>query len=203
MAAHPRGRRWRGLEQIPWLYDLVMVFAEHGLLRRWREWLVSGTHGRVLELGCGTGRDLPLYRADAPVVGVDVSFEPLRVARRRRPGALLVQASGEALPFRPGTFDCAVSGLVLCSVEDPVAALGEVRRVLADGGTLRMIEHVRARRRWLAWLQDVGQRPWTWLTGGCRPNRDTEAAVRAAGFRIEEDGRRESGVLRRFAATRR
>jgi ubiquinone/menaquinone biosynthesis C-methylase UbiE len=200
MTAH-RHRRWRGLEQIPWLYDLAMALAERGLLGRWRRWLVGGARGRVLELGCGTGRDLPLYPPGAAVIGMDPSLPSLRAARRRRPGALLVQASAEALPFRSGAFDCAVSGLVLCSVDDPVAALAETRRVLTRGGTLRAIEHVRARRRLGAWLQDVGQRPWTWLTGGCRPNRDTEAAVQAAGFLVDEDGRRARGLLRRFSAS--
>jgi len=65
-----------------------------------------------------------------------------------------------------------------------------------------MIEHVRARRPWAARLQDLVQPLWTRATGGCRPNRDTERAVEGARFRIEADGRRASGALRRFSARR-
>jgi ubiquinone/menaquinone biosynthesis C-methylase UbiE len=192
----------RGLEQIPWLYDAAMALAERGRLRRWREWLVGGAWGLVLELGCGTGRNLPLYPRGARVVAVDPHWPSLLAARRRAPGVPLVQARAEELPFRDGAFETTVAALVLCSVEDPGASLSEVRRVLAAAGTLRMIEHVRGRAAWCAWLQDAAQRPWTWLTGGCRPNRDTERSVTAAGFHIEQQGRRTSGVMRRFAASR-
>jgi ubiquinone/menaquinone biosynthesis C-methylase UbiE len=190
-----------GLEQVPWVYDAAMAIAERGRFRRWREWLVGGVRGRVLDLGCGTGRNLPLYPPGTPLIGVDPHLRPLRAARRRAPGASLVQARAEALPFKDGAFDTVVSALVFCSVDDPPAGLREVRRVLGSGGTVRMIEHVRARRRWATRAQDVFQRPWTWLTGGCRPNRDTEATVAAAGFRIEEQDRVASGVMRRFVAS--
>ena len=190
----------RGVEQIPWLYDAFMALAERGLLRRWRAWLVDGAGGRILELGCGTGRDLHVYPPGAPAVAVDPHPWNLAAARRRAPAVPLVQARAEALPFRSGSFDTVVAALVLCSVDDPPAALAEVRRVLAPGGALRGIEHVRARSRLGARLQDLGQRPWTWLTGGCRPNRDTERALASAGFRVEEEGRRARGLMRRFAA---
>ena len=73
-------------------------------------------------------------------------------------------------------------------------------RVLAPGGSLRMMEHVRSRRRLVAKLQDLGQPVWTRVQGGCHPNRDTEASVEAAGFAIQAEGRRERGVMRRFTA---
>ena len=191
---------WRGVERIPWLYDAFMALPERGRLGRWRAWIVHGARGRVLDLGCGSGLDLRRYGPGKPIVAMDPDLANLRAARRRAPSVPLVQARAEALPFKPGTFDTVGSSLVLCSVDDPPAALAEVRRVLAPGGSLRLLEHVRARRGWAARLQDVGQRPWTWLTGGCRPNRDTEAALRAAGFRILEEGRRARGVMRRLVA---
>ena len=106
----------------------------------------------------------------------------------------------EALPFRDGVFDTVVSGLVFCSVPDPRRGLAEVRRVLRPAGALRMLEHVRSTRRWKARAQDALQPVWTRLTGGCHPNRDTERTVEAAGFRIDPDGRRAKGDMRRFAA---
>jgi ubiquinone/menaquinone biosynthesis C-methylase UbiE len=190
----------RGVEQVPWLYDALCAVYERLGLGRWRRWLVAGARGRVLDLGCGTGRNLPRYAPGVRVVGLDPSAEALARARRRAPGIPLVRGCAEALPFRAGAFDTVVSGLVFCSVDDPPRGLAEVRRVLGPGGTLRMLEHVRATGRWRARFQDRIQPLWTRLAGGCRPNRDTEAAVARAGFAIEPEGRRARGDMRRFAA---
>jgi ubiquinone/menaquinone biosynthesis C-methylase UbiE len=190
----------RGVEQIPWLYDAICAFAEWRGLDRWRRWLTAGARGRTLDLGCGTGRNLPLFPAGVRVIGLDPSAQVLARARRRSPGVPLVQGSAEALPFRDGVFDTVVSGLVLCSVPDQARGLAEVRRVLRPGGILRALEHVRATRPWRARLQDAVQPLWTRVAGGCHPNRDTERAVEAAGFTIDGDGRRAEATLRRFAA---
>jgi ubiquinone/menaquinone biosynthesis C-methylase UbiE len=190
----------RGVEQIPWLYDAACAVSEWTGLARWRRWLVSGASGRTLDLGCGTGRNLPLYGPEARVVGLDPARSVLGRARRRAPGAALVQARAEALPFRDGAFDTVVSGLVFCSVPDASRGLAEVRRVLRPGGQFRMLEHVRSTRPWKGPVQDAVQPVWTWVMGGCHPNRETERAVEAAGFVIEPDGRRSRGDMRRFAA---
>jgi SAM-dependent methyltransferase len=188
----------RGLEQIPWLYDAGLALLERTGLRRWRRRLCEDARGRVLDLGCGTGRNLPLLPAGT--IGIDPVAEPLHRARRRAPAARLVQARAEALPFRAGAFDTVVSGLVFCSVDDPARGLGEVRRILAPGGSLRMLEHVRSERPRRARWQDRIQPVWTWVTGGCRPNRDTERTVARAGFAIEAATRRARGNMRRFVA---
>jgi ubiquinone/menaquinone biosynthesis C-methylase UbiE len=196
----------RGVEQVPWLYDLGLAFLEATGLGGWRKWLVGldGRAARVLDLGCGTGRNLPTLAARATsVIGADPCLDALRRARGREPRALLVRARAEALPFRDGAFDVVASGLVLCSVDDPPAALAEVRRVMTPGATLRLLEHVRSTHRWQARLQDLAQPAWTWFTGGCRPNRETEAAVIAAGFAIEPGTRRARGSMRRMVASTR
>jgi ubiquinone/menaquinone biosynthesis C-methylase UbiE len=190
----------RGIEQVPALYDAGLALLEATGLGRWRRWLASEATGRVLDLGCGTGRNLPLYDGRVRVVGLDPCLETLQAARRRAAAVPLVLGAAERLPFRAAAFDAVVSGLVFCSVEEPPRALAEVRRVLAPGGTLRMLEHVRATSRLHARLQDAFQPLWTRLTGGCRPNRDTEAAVRMAEFRIDQGSRRASGAMRRFVA---
>lgn len=190
----------RGAEQIPWLYDLSLWFLEKGGLGRWRRWLTGGARGRTLDLGCGTGHDLPLLPPGTPAVGVDPCLETLRAARRRAPAVPLVQARAEALPFRDGAFDTVLSGLVFCSVADVPAGFAEVRRVLAPGGRLRMLEHVRSPRRFWAWLQDRSQPAWTLVSGGCHPNRETEKAVEASGFEILPEGRKGRGSMRRFQA---
>jgi len=190
----------RGAEQIPWVYDLGMWFLERGSFRRWRDWLVAGARGRVLDLGTGTGRNLTGYRGAPLVAAADPCLPNLKAARRRSAGALLVCARAEALPFRDGAFDTVVSGLVFCSVGAPAQGLAEVRRLLAPGGTFRMLEHVRSRSAFWARVQDLVQPGWTAFTGGCHPNRDTEAAVAAAGFAIDRDERRERGTMRRLVA---
>jgi SAM-dependent methyltransferase len=77
-----------------------------------------------------------------------------------------------------------VTSLVLCTVADPNQALAEVRRVLRPSGRLRFYEHVRATDPRLAHWQDRLERPWGWLVGGCHPNRDTVAAIGAAGLQL-------------------
>ena len=190
----------RGVEQIPWLYDAVCALCEATGLARWRSWVVGDARGRVLDLGCGTGRNLPLLPAGTRTVGLEPSWAALQRARRRAPRVPLVVGSAEALPFRDAAFDTVVSGLVFCSVKDPHRGLLEVRRVLRPDGQLRMLEHVRSTRAWKARLQDLLQPAWTRITGGCHPNRDTEGAVEAGGFQIEEEGRRAKGDMRRFVA---
>jgi ubiquinone/menaquinone biosynthesis C-methylase UbiE len=190
----------RGVEQIPWLYDAWMGVVERLGFGRWRAWLVRGAAGRTLDLGSGTGRNLALLPAGVPAVAIEPFREPLARARRRAPSVPLVLARAEALPFRDGVFDCVLGGLVLCSVDDPAAALAEIHRVLRPGGALRVLEHVRDERPWAARMQDAVQPAWTRFTGGCHPNRDTERAISDAGFRVLE--RRARGVMRRLAATR-
>ncbi|MFZ5446039.1 MAG: class I SAM-dependent methyltransferase [Myxococcota bacterium] len=192
----------RGVEQIPWLYDAMCFFLDHSGLARWREWLTKGAKGRTLEVGCGTGRNLPRYPQDVTLVAVEPEADALAVARQRAPNALFVRASAEALPFREGAFDTVVSSLVFCSVPDPKQGLGELRRVLDDEGQLRMMEHVRS-EGWYGGVQDALQPAWTAVAGGCRPNRRTEQTVEESGFEILEDGRRADGTMRRFVARKR
>jgi ubiquinone/menaquinone biosynthesis C-methylase UbiE len=190
----------RGAEQIPWLYDACCALVERCGLGRWRRWLVEGAVGRTLDVGCGTGRNLPLVDARVRVIGLDPAHVSLLAARRRAPGVPLVQGDAQALPFRDGAFDTVLSGLAFCSVPDPVRGLAEVRRVLKPAGTLRMLEHVRATGGLKARVQDRWQPLWTRITGGCHWNRQTERTVEAAGFRIDATTRRAKGDMRRFVA---
>jgi len=190
----------RGIEHIPWLYDALMSVMDVTGFARWRRKLVGTVENRILEVGCGTGRNLPLYPAGSELIALDPDLGALRRARRRSPGTLLVAARAEALPFPAGHFQTVVSGLVFCSVRDPDAGLAEIRRVLHPGGQLRMIEHVRHHHPGLARIQDGVQPAWTWVTGGCHPNRDTEASVERAGFQIDPTDRVARGVMRRFSA---
>ncbi len=191
----------RGLEQLPWLYDAMFFVLDRTGLGRWRDWLARGAKGVTLEVGCGTGRNLPRYDAQVTLVAIEPDAEALAVAKQRAPGALLVRASAEALPFRAGAFDTVVSSLVFCSVPDAEQGLREVRRVLSDEGQLRMLEHVRG-EGWFGAAQDLLQPAWTVVAGGCHPNRRTEEAVQKHGFTILDDERRGDGTMRRFVAVK-
>jgi len=193
----------RGVEEVPLLYDALMAVAEATGFAAWREQLVAGARGRVLDVGCGTGRNLRLYRDGVVAVGLDPRLQLLDAARRRSPSTPLVAGSAEALPFRDAVFDTVASGLVFCSVADPLRGLAEVGRVLRPDGRLRMLEHVRSLRPPMAWWQDLIQPAWTRVSGGCHPNRDTEGMVEGSGFVIEAAGRRVRRNVRLFSAAKR
>ena len=190
----------RGIEHVPWLYDLFMEVAERFGLGGWRQHLVGQARGRILDLGCGTGRNLRLFDPASQVIGLELDLGLLAAARRRAPDRSLVVGRAEDLPFRSASFDTVVSSLVFCSVADPMRGLEETARILDPHGQLRMLEHVRSNYRILGWFQDSIQPAWTWLAGGCHLNRRTEATVEEAGFVIERYEAPGRTTLRCFVA---
>jgi len=169
-----------------WLFDRVdpLGGADH------RRRLVEQATGEVLEIGAGTGRNLPRYRTATRVVALEpapgMRARAHQVARTARVAVEVVDGRAEDLPFPDAAFDTVVASLVLCTVPDPAGVLAEARRVLRPGGTLRFYQHVRADDPQLARWQDRLERPWGWVAGGCHPNRDVVAAITAAGFRVLE-----------------
>lgn len=173
-------------------YDRAFAASEEAGLREMRARLLKQARGRVLELGAGTGLNLELY----PREGLDslTVTEPdphmLTQLRQRAQevcaGAELVQAGAEDLPFADDSFDTVVVTLVLCTVPNQTVALREISRVLAPGGQLLFLEHVRANHPDLAKWQDRLEKPWRFLGDGCHCNRDTVSAISAAGFQLGE-----------------
>lgn len=163
------------------------VLERFGLARARRR-LVAGLSGTVVEVGAGIGVTFEHY---PPEVTRVVAVEPdphLREHARRRAAEApvpvdVVDSVAEALPLADGEADAVVFGLVLCTVPDVPAALAEARRVLASGGQLRLLEHVRAEGV-LGGVADRVAPAWGHLGGGCRPNQDTESLVAAAGFDV-------------------
>ena len=172
------------------LYDRVTAAAERRWLGEARRHLLSSLAGRVLEIGAGTGANFRYYPPHVQVTAIEPSPHFLRRARMKLGEAQatieLRQADAQALPFGDDAFDAAVATLVFCTIPDPLRALAEVRRVTLAGAPLLLIEHVRARTAGRRLLQNVGNPCQKILAGGCHLNRDTEATVRAAGFRVEE-----------------
>jgi SAM-dependent methyltransferase len=154
-----------------------------------RRRLLAGLSGRVLEVGAGNGLNFPYYPATV-TEGLAIEPEPylrrlaLAAARQAPVPIRVVAGTAEALPAPDGAVDAVVASLVLCTVADLDQALAETRRVLRPGGRLHCYEHVRATNPRLARWQDRLERPWGWLAGGCHPNRDTVAAITAAGLQV-------------------
>jgi ubiquinone/menaquinone biosynthesis C-methylase UbiE len=158
-----------------------------------RRSLLESASGRTLELGAGTGHNLEHY-GDSVTELVMLEPDPNMARRLRerlaRDGTAagrpsVIEGSAEQLPFDDGSFDTVVATLVLCTVEDPVRVLAEARRVLVEGGRLLYLEHVRSSRPGAARWQDLLQRPWGFISGGCHPNRATDQLLAGAGFWID------------------
>ncbi len=172
-------------------YDRFMSGAEkHGLAER-REKLVGQANGRVLEIGGGTGLNLPYYGAGVEEVVFAEPEEPMaRRLEKKLPAhslkASVIRAPAEKLPFDDGSFDTVVSTLVLCTVDDPVQSLQEAHRVLKPGGKLLFLEHVRSDNaksaRWQDRLNGIQRR----VACGCNCNRDTLASIKAHGFSVSD-----------------
>ena len=172
-------------------YDRQLAKVEKAGLGQLRQELIRRASGRVLEIGAGTGANLPLYSAAVESITLTEPEQPMirRLERRVRehaPAATVLRAPAEDLPFEDDSFDTAVFTLVLCTVPDPAAALAEAARVLKPSGKLLFVEHVRAEDPGLARWQDRLEKPWRFLADGCHCNRDTVAAIEASGFAISE-----------------
>ena len=171
------------------LYDRMTATAERTVLGPRRASLLGELTGRVLDVGAGTGANLPYYRSADEVV----ALEPDAAMRRRLvaktpacPVPVTVDESGAGeLPAADGTVDAVVFTLVLCTVPDPGRALAEARRVLRPGGWLVAIEHVLGSGRPAVWRHRLAPL-WSRVAAGCRLDRDTVPAIRAAGFAIDE-----------------
>ena len=175
------------------IYDRMMKETERAGLGDWRRALLASAEGDVLEIGAGTGANLPYYGDTTERL---VLAEPSPFMRRKLRDKLdasggeaveLVGGAAEELPFADGTFDTVVSTLVLCSVNDQERALQELRRVLRPGGLLLFIEHVAAeessgRYRWQRRVEPV----WKRFAGNCHLTRVTDRAIAEAGFEIED-----------------
>lgn len=170
------------------LYDFLETLAERRY-RNWRQRVWSLVEGpKVLEVGVGTGKNMPYYPPGVQVTGVDLSEKMLLRARRRaeRMGlsVTLLQMDAQVLDFPDDTFDSAVATFVFCSVPDPVQGLREMTRVVRPGGRIVLLEHVRAEHPLLGRLMDLLD-PLVARLMGPHINRETVENVRRAGLTLE------------------
>ena len=172
---------------VPHLVNLAMRQAH---LLPHRQQVVGAAEGRVLEIGIGSGPNLPLYGARvSSVIGLEPSPALLRMARPRASAATipvsLLDASAEAIPLDSGSIDTIVVTWTLCTIPDASRALAEMRRVLRPVGALLFVEHGRAPEPGVARWQDRLDPLWSRLAGGCHLNRKIDDLMTDAGFRIE------------------
>jgi ubiquinone/menaquinone biosynthesis C-methylase UbiE len=172
------------------IYDRFTAGAEAAGLRAHREQLLAGARGKVLEIGAGTGANLPFYGDAVDSLICVEPEEPMarrlaqRVAAQRSRVVEIVASAAERLPLPDADVDTVVSTLVLCTVADQPRALAEIRRVLKPGGQLLFLEHIRSDDAKLAAWQDRLNGFNQFIAYGCNCNRATVDAIRAAGFTI-------------------
>jgi ubiquinone/menaquinone biosynthesis C-methylase UbiE len=179
---------WYDRHLLPHLVDFACGVKP---VSRQRELIVPLARGRVLEVGIGTGLNMPFYDKSRVryIIGVDPALQMHRLAAKRvaRAGldVELVGVTAETIPLEDASIDTVVSTYTLCTIPDAVAALREMRRVLAPGGRLLFCEHGRAPdenvRRWQTRLTPH----WQKVAGGCHLDRDMPALLAEAGFRCK------------------
>jgi len=171
---------------LPTLLDLVMRQRQ---LEKYRRQVVASARGRVLEIGVGSGLNLPLYSEQVEIViGIDPSPQLLAMARRRAVAAgiraELLQGTATAIPLANRSIDTIVMTWTLCSIPDPLLALDEMRRVLKPDGRLLFIEHGLCPdvdvERWQHRITPI----WRHLSGGCHLDRKMDDLMRSAGFEL-------------------
>jgi ubiquinone/menaquinone biosynthesis C-methylase UbiE len=183
---------WYERTLLPYLLDFSCSLKP---IQKQRMKVIPRARGRVLEIGIGTGLNLPFYdRARInSIVGVDPALQMHKLALKRSMQAglkvELVGVSAQRLPVDDASFDTVVSTYTLCTIPDPIAALKELRRALVPGGRLLFSEHGRAPdenvHKWQMRLQPY----WMKVAGGCRMDRDIPALLEQAGFKPQVQSR--------------
>jgi SAM-dependent methyltransferase len=173
---------------LPRILDLAM---RNEALDPNRHKIIGSARGLVLEVGVGSGMNLPLYgRAVDRIYGLDPTPELLDLARQRAREAavpiFLVRASAEEIPFATSVFDTAIMTWTLCSIPKPTIALAEIRRVLKPDGQLVFVEHGLSPEIGVARWQHRLTPCWSWISGGCHLDRKTDDLLRRAGFDIKD-----------------
>ena len=170
------------------VYNKVLSPVEK-TLSKWRRRLLKDAHGKTLEIGIGTGKSLSDYPKGVSITGIDSSENMLKYARKRANGynhidELLIM-DAEDLRFPDNTFDTVVSSCVFCSINNPVKALKEIKRVCKSTGTVYLLEHVRSQKKVIGKIMDI-LNPISFKLYGDNINRRTYDNLIKAGFETSQ-----------------
>lgn len=171
------------------VYDLMETPIELMRYANWRREVFSGLQGRVLEVGVGTGKNIPYYPDDCEMVGIDISSKMLARAKKRsaeKENVSLFLMDAEHLGFADECFDHVITTFVLCSIPDPLAALREMKRVCKPEGTVITLEHMKSGDKVIASVEDL-LNPITRGLTGVNINRETVENIKKAGLTVIEE----------------
>jgi ubiquinone/menaquinone biosynthesis C-methylase UbiE len=203
IAEDPTAKAVRVWEKMAPRYDRDIRFWERVQFAGGREWIGARAQGRVLEVAIGTGRNLEHYPADVTLSGVELSPAMLAIARQHAAelgrDVDLHEGDAQAVPFGDNAFDTVVCTLSLCTIPDPAAAIGEMKRVLRPGGQLLLLDHIGSTWPPIFALQWLVER-FTIRSAGEYMTRRQLPLVQAAGFEIIETQRLNAGTVERVAA---
>lgn len=164
-------------------YDILEFPMEH-MFSGYRKKLLKETEGKTLEVGVGTGKNIPYYPDNVEVTGIDFSEKMIEKAEKKsgtRDNVRVQVMDAEKMTFNDNIFDTVITSCVFCSVPDPVKGLQEIRRVCKTGGKILMLEHVRSNRKILGPVMDF-LNPIPLNIVGANINRQTYQNLLKAGF---------------------
>ncbi|HYH03769.1 MAG TPA: methyltransferase domain-containing protein [Bacillota bacterium] len=186
-------------DRIAKYYDFFEGLMEKGAMEQWRKIVWEQAQGQVLEVGVGTGRNIPYYPEHCQVTAIDFSTKMLEKAKEKttmfHKRVDLQQMDVQSLQFPDHTFDTVISTCVFCSVPDPVKGLQEIQRVCKLQGQIIMLEHVRSQKPLLGWLMDL-LNPLAVRMIGDNINRDTIKNLRNAGIKVVHEQNLASDIVK-------
>jgi ubiquinone/menaquinone biosynthesis C-methylase UbiE len=196
----PENRTRKRYDRIAFLYDFMEAPFERSRFSNWRQRLHAGINGeQALEVGVGTGKNLPYYPKDVMIKAIDLSPRMLAKARKKAAelhlSVELLEMDVQHLDFADHSFDTVFATFVFCSVPDPVAGLRELRRVCKPGGRLLLLEHVRPHHPVLGFVFDAIN-PLVVRMMGANINRQTVGNIRQAGWKIQQEKHLSSDIVR-------
>lgn len=175
--------------RIAGLYDILEAPMEH-MFSKWRKQLLSEASGKTLEVGIGTGKNIPFYPEDIELTGIDFSQKMVEITSNKlkkhpRPKTRIIQMDAEEMKFDDNTFDTVVTSCVFCSVPHAVEGLKEIKRVCRKGGKVLMLEHVRSENKTVGKFMDFIN-PIPLYIYGANINRRTYENLLKAGFEPDQ-----------------
>ena len=173
-------------------YDYAMRSTEKKCLQQWRNELLTHARGDLLEIGAGTGVNLPHYPNNVSSLTLSEPDQQMRKYLRQKvtteavDNYAITSWSSDAIDMPDDSFDTVVSTLVLCSVPCLTSSLNEIKRVLRPNGVLLFLEHIVSDHHPTLKLQRRIEPLWSFCAGNCRLTRETTAAITSSGLQIEQ-----------------